>query len=475
MLRSVVNSFDIFDTLIARRGIWPTAIPEELERAFSAQGFSQARRACEHRLASAGKAFRLSDIYQTMVAERTLTTDDARLLFEAEVLAEFDHAVPIVENLSQVSAGDLLVSDMYLPRDMLRRLLHHVGLRLPVTIVVSNHGKHHGDIWASLSKGWLIKQHLGDNPHSDVEMPRRHGIHGVLCTQARLTPVEQLVLESGYPVLAQVMRTCRLGNPLPSTSVATEVWNAACQFNLPLLVLGAAGLRRQRDALGLRRILFSDRDCYLLAEIFSLLHPADDIDYIHVSREVLQHGSKDFLAYLDEVGLDDALICDIAATGCSWEHFARTQKRKLALFTFVFIDSWREATFPASEILASPWLQCVWIRRSSELIHYSTAIEIVNTAPYPSCRRVTRTGDQFSAEFHPSRELPEEVLQAVIGAHGAAMDLLRKHRFALVAELARPATKDLCGQLINALSATSQLNSLGALLKWPPNSGRTTI
>ncbi|NJD36552.1 MAG: hypothetical protein FIA96_17305 [Betaproteobacteria bacterium] len=223
-LRTTVNSFDLFDTLLARKCIDSQGIFVSIERAFGANGFAAARRAAEFRLAETRPAFDIHDIYDLLVDSGPLTRVDADRLLAAEIDAEFDNAVPVTENLRRVREGDLVVSDMYLPQDILRRLLQHVGLRSYVHIYVTNLGKHFGRVWPELASRWIIATHLGDNLHSDVEVPRRHGIPTVHYPGTQPSRAESLVAANGFPALARIMRSLRLRNPHDAGSPAHELW-----------------------------------------------------------------------------------------------------------------------------------------------------------------------------------------------------------------------------------------------------------
>ena len=473
-LRTTVNSFDLFDTLIARRCVTPTALFEEVERTLDARGFCALRQAAEHHVAQSREQFELRDIYDFMIARNHISATDAQRLMAAELDAEFDNAVPIHENLSRVRAGDLVVSDMYLSADTLRRVLQHVGLHLPVHIFASAVGKQRGAIWGHLAANWIIVDHLGDNLHSDIETPRRYGVPTTHYAGAQSTPIERTIWSHGYPTLAQLMRAQRLRNPFAPDSEAATLWRLAAQLNLPLLALGAMRVRRERDALGVGKILFSARDCYFLAEIFAALFPTEPIEYVYVSREALNADAPTVAAYLRHSGLDDALICDIAATGGSWLHFATAMKLPCRLFSCVFIDNWSQAKATPQQVLASPWLKFSWLLRSSALRHYTAAIEVLNSAPHPSCKAIRADGAFFSAIFHADSEFSAATMQPLLQQQQTALATLRPLRPRLLAELERPAPDTLYIQLLEAISAAPLLNALGKLLRWPPNSGAAT-
>jgi hypothetical protein len=474
MLRTTVNSFDLFDTLLARLCITPTGIAEELERKFNAPGFAAARRNAEHLLAGEGKPFDLHAIYALLVSRGVVPRADADRLLEAEFDAEFDNAIPIIENLRRGAArrpGDF----RHVP---VRRYAAPpvAACRVAHTGTASRHepGKARRLGMEGAVRALDHQSPFRDNPHSDVAMPRRHGIDSVHYAGALPTTNELTVSGQGYPVLAQLMRSMRLRNPYERSGQQAALWHLSSQLNIPLLVLGSAMVRQQRESAGLKRILFSARDCYLMSEVFSALFPADPAHYLHVSREVLGSNSPVLRDYLTDAGIAEALVVDLAATGASWHQLSAREQLKVRLFSFVFIDNWVEARVAPQTVTSSPWLDFSWAMKSSGLRAYSAAIEAINSAPHPSCRTIHRAGRFFVPEHHSSNELPDALLQAIIQHQTVLLEQLRKLKGKIAAELAAPVAVPLLATLVESMSQSDLLNSIEKLLRWPPNSGPTT-
>lgn len=463
--RRTANSYDVFDTLLARRCVTPVGIFTQVESALNAPGFAAVRHAAEQQLAAQGRPFDLRAIYAHLVATQTLSSADADRLIDAEIDAEFDNAVPIMENLRQVVDGDLVVSDMYLPREIIRRLLNHIGLRRHVDIVVSNYGKHSGLIWPHINKRRLINRHIGDDLHADIEMPLKQGIPAIHYPGAGFSPVERQLTQCGLPALGRVLRTLRLSNPYSGGSQESELWLLATQANLPLLAMFAARVRRERDRLGRKHLLFSARDCYFLSEVFGALYPAESSAYIHVSREVLGQHSPALGEYLINAGLDDALVCDISATGSSWHAFAQSAAASIALSTLVFIDNWAMAQLPPNLILESPHLHMHYLARSSEVRGYGTALETLNTAPHGTCIGI-ETGDGIPfprLEATPTFDAGHLGLLQL--AHNDAAKELRRYRKEICTELDCFVDTRLAIELIEKISSSRLLSALGEKLQ----------
>lgn len=145
-MKPLVNSFDLYDTLIARRG--PEGVTE---------------------------------------------------------LDEMQNVFPIAEMMARVKPEDIIVSDMRFPESSLRKFCG-----LPNRIFVSDHGKLDGTMWPKVLDEYQIMRHYGDNPVSDYQSPVRFGIPAELVSIADKTDVEAQLYNMGFPQLAMVMREARL-------------------------------------------------------------------------------------------------------------------------------------------------------------------------------------------------------------------------------------------------------------------------
>src|SRR5579859_6185180 len=146
--RPVVNSFDVFNTLIARRCIEPRAIRFGIAATLDYPDFPAHRHAAE--VAVEHRDYTIDDIYAELARTHSLSAERAEELKQAEIEAELANVIPIAENLGQVRAGDLLVSDMYLGADNVRRLLDRAGLTAEAPLVVTSSGKARGTVWPPL-------------------------------------------------------------------------------------------------------------------------------------------------------------------------------------------------------------------------------------------------------------------------------------------------------------------------------------
>ncbi|MDP2793040.1 MAG: hypothetical protein Q8O25_02995 [Sulfurisoma sp.] len=433
LLRSTVQSFDLFDTLVARRCVGPHEIFAEVGAAHGKRDFVAARIAAEQRCFAAG-IFDLDAIYAMLVHLGYCTVEDAERLRQSEINAEFDNAIPIVENLMQVQDFDIIVSDMYLSERILRSLLQHVGLRRPVHLFVSNDGKARDRVWAELGCRWLLTRHMGDNPHSDFHLPRSHGIPVSHYTGATINATERYLADLGWQTTARLVRELRLRNPYPAGSLENSAWNHFTALNLPLLILATCILVDERRSRGLEKILLVGRDCHWLAELAVHLYPGEPIGHIPVSRQALKNDTPGALACWASSHLAKSLVADLVSTGHSWLDFHRRTTVPLNLFTLLYIDNYQYAAFDPADIFRTDGFTLSFAITASTTTPQSRGLEVFNTAPHGTPLGIDVLGGHCAPRYSSHHELPAGFVAALGHAQAAIITALRPVRNQVVAE-----------------------------------------
>jgi len=463
-LRTTVQSFDLFDTLIARACVTPANLFTEVGCALGVSDFAAARMQAEQSAFAANEQFDLPAIYRQLCATGYCDDQMASKLMAAEIEAEFDNAIPIAENIACVRDFDLVVSDMYLPAATLRGLLQHVGLRRSVHLFVSNVGKHRATIWPQLIQNWLILRHLGDNEHADVTQPQQFGIATSHYTGAAQNGTEQYLDGIGLTQISRIARRLRLANPYVHDTLEAELWNHFVTFNVPLLCACAAAVRRQRDVCGKKKILFLSRDCHFLSEVFQALYPGESSELVYVSRSALAADVNGFSRYLGGHKLNEALVCDMVSTGLSWWRFSQATSQPIGFFALVHIDNHQYEPFDANELLQDPLYQFHSATRTSEIEKWSIAIEMLNTADHGATVDLIPVGPGFVPRFDTRHELPSNLLKSLILAQTAAMQSLHAQRDAVRLELAGlRETNATIATLVSGLCATDWINRFADL------------
>jgi len=327
--RAVVKTFDVFDTLIARRCLDPWRVFEMVGERAGIADFVAQRQAAERRVAVGPHG--LDDIYRELAAALGLSAEAAAELKALEIACELEVVVPVADNMARVRDGDLLVSDMYLPPETIRALLARAGFDRVTGLVVTSDGKHGGWIWPKLVERLAITEHLGDNAHSDVASPRDHGIPAQLTTVTRFSEIETLIADRGARDLALVAREVRLATRHEESDLRF-LQMVQADLNFPLLFMSAITLARRTVEIGARRVLFSARDCNLWVDAFRAITERTGLDcegrYFYSSRLARRLASDDYLAYVAESIGEGALIADVCGTGASLARLMEKMGRK---------------------------------------------------------------------------------------------------------------------------------------------------
>lgn len=263
------------------------------------------------------------DVWDTLIARRRIA--DARIRYGLPVPGsepqrvlelELEQCFPILENVAKVRPGDLLLSDYDLPT-ILEPLVRQVtGLQNKV--VVTEDGKYNDWVWPKVMP---IAEHTGDSARSDGTC-ERHGIKFNHVIQTRHSGAEITIGDYfGMRGLAQLMREVRLSTYSPNETTR-QLQLVQSQVNLPMLF--AASVLLHRMAGQAQRILMSSRDCWLWLQLFEQLKPmlggAYELVYFYTSRLMRYWPSETYKEYVRRATSVPALIVDLCGFGTSLRH-----------------------------------------------------------------------------------------------------------------------------------------------------------
>lgn len=203
-----VISFDVFDTLVVRPFGEPsdifTYLNEPFARIFKTNSFvdfSSQRRVAEDKAHKLQKLNRpgveeptLDEIYEVLADlygyDKTLLSQVKEQEMENEV--RFSYArrfgVELFNLAKSVGKHVILVSDMYLPRRCILKILEKCGIEGYSKLYLSSElhlRKHSGSMYPAIidELGKIAKPrqilHIGDNYLSDVENPKKYGLHAM--------------------------------------------------------------------------------------------------------------------------------------------------------------------------------------------------------------------------------------------------------------------------------------------------------
>ncbi len=369
-IKPLVNSWDVFDTLLTRFVVDPLQVFALIDRRHPGVDFMQRRRQAQAALDEIGKPYVIHDIYGQMV-QAGLAPENAKLLLAEELATERACMLPVRSAVEQVTPEDLLISDMYLPGEIIAALLAEIcDLRAALPVIRSNWGKSTGTIWPKILEQYVIRTHYGDNAHADEAVPRRFGIKTVLLRDIDLTGWEKKLAQMGLGQLALIQRETRLRSLRMGAGIYEKL--AAGPY-LGLLTGYAgylAGKSGQRGSFG-----FLSRDCDDLGRVFRALFPTIRSFDIDLSRRLMRDMGNDakFSAVLPE----DCVLVDGISTGRSVAALLARIGRPGQIFnTLLFLDH-----LLTEEVISATAAQSVF--RSSDFGSRHYPLEFLLQSPHP--------------------------------------------------------------------------------------------
>ena len=339
--KAMTYSFDIFDTCLVRKcGEAKNVFDLLAEQAFVKPVSSEFKRAfvaarIEAEANSWSEKQKLSDIYDAFHFEHVDLFPKNKLLeieqtIEREVLCPIQGMANFIDTLRKAGNKILFISDMYLDASFLLPILKKAGLwKEGDGLYVSC------DAGATKASGKLFEyirqtedvsyrnwHHYGDNVHSDVQVPKKLGIHAHLVSH-QYTPY-QLSMRKQPSVYYQ------WGGMLAgiSRSIALQSErNAHKDFVLdiiaPLFVSFVYRVMANAKQQGIQNLYFCARDAYPLYRIackMQSLFPNIEVSYLYISRTSLYEGENTTkIGYFQQIGLASNIgknaIVDVRSSG----------------------------------------------------------------------------------------------------------------------------------------------------------------
>ncbi len=421
--RMQVQTFDLLDTLVARRCYEPLAIFRQVEAKCGVVGFARLRHEVEMKLFGR-RDYGLDDIYAELNSVTGWRDPLLRTLRIMELAEEWENLFAIREIVARVRPQDMIISDMYLPLGFVRCVVDEkCGLR-GQTIHLSNYGKHHGIIWPRILATHGISRHYGDNHWTDVESPKRSGIDTEQVTLAGWTRGEKILVDSGLLPFAQAIREARLGSfDLDPALRAAQL--AQFDLNLPLLVLGSLYVLRRAREQEVDTLLMCSRDCNLWVGLMRWLASCSSaspvVRYLRASRTLFYSDSAEYAAYYMRMHGKRTMLIDLVGTGRSPAHFITQLGMKDRIVSFLLTA---EPTTGASPI------GDVKVEILSEQPFYTTrlVLEALNMSLEGMAESVAFNGHKLQVEQRQNEFSPtsQSIISAMRKAFLSATTILRR-------------------------------------------------
>ncbi len=371
----MLYSFDVFDTLITRNTATTTGVFAGVQRALLVrddiavsrhvrENFFYLRIGAEQVARNTYCGSDCDDvtpeqIYGVLVKQGQITEKQAKQLQQLEEEAELATVVGIRENIERVkrlvAAGErvVLISDMYLGKEIIRRMLcrtDEIFGTLP--LYVSSEIKKNK--WTGRLYEWVREKeaaayeewiHVGDNLHSDVAVPQSLGIRCEAYRAEELLPIEKEYLRNresdwqaqrtiGNARIARILENAETAGSANGVGSAKEAgpglknrsaYGLGCGIGGPILYPYVKWLLEDSLSRGISRLYFVARDGYILKELADVVIAQNgypiETKYIYGSRRAWRIASGDELrelfehSYWDKVtGMKDfAVLFDVSA------------------------------------------------------------------------------------------------------------------------------------------------------------------
>lgn len=311
-------SFDIWDTLIFRT----VSIPREQQLMvplianntyhLNIDNYYQLRIEAEGIARSSCKGdVTLEMIYSYLPYPK----DIKHKVMEIEIGIEVDNCVcnpPMVELAKwcvEKHKKVVIITDMYLPRQAINRILKKIGVHYDYLFISSEEGKtkRDGDLYSvALDRlGVLPTQilHIGDNVINDIERPKEKGILSI----ERLLPtdVSNTTICGYIPNKPQTLQLNHFRSFLRKSSLGDII---TPEFRLGYAVLGPLlynfcwWLHKKKEELLIEKLLFVAREGFLIKQCYDAIFPLEksSTEYIRLNKNLLRLPSITRQTFVDD-------------------------------------------------------------------------------------------------------------------------------------------------------------------------------
>ena len=309
-----VVSFDIFDTLLMRKVLFPGDVFEIVGKKLGHKyhfDFAVERKEAEKDLLSKGFNPKIEEIYNNLARKYNLSKDEKMELIEIEIETERKVLIPrkkmqdIFFLCKKLEKKIYLVSDMYLTKGYLENILSPLGFNGYEDIIVScEYGISKEDGLFSILKEQIGDKsciHIGDNLKADVEAPMKHNIESFYIMSAR-EMLENSVQDNLLSNVLDLEKRILLGiyiseifnNPFcmygtKGKPVVDRDISMGYSFIAPIIYGFINWMSQELEKSNIDYILFGARDGFLIQKLYSLYCKSMNISeipnaYILVSR-----------------------------------------------------------------------------------------------------------------------------------------------------------------------------------------------
>lgn len=317
----MINSYDIFDTIIGRLCYKGNEIFDIIENNKKIDNFKNNRILLE----KSSKTF--DEIYEKL--QNIYKNINMKEIQNYEIFLEKELSFPINKYLNIIKKNDLLVSDMYLPKEIIFELINK-HKKINNNIYVSISDKRDETFWKKIKDKNIIANHIGDNYISDYKNPLKYDISASHINNVDLNNIEKEFTKFNKNY-AYLIRAVRLSFDDFSNTNMNYMKNLFCEFTLPFLILISFKIKSIFNKIDVDNIIFLSRDGYWFYEIYKILFPNDKIHYIYFSRLLTKNNSTYIKNTINNIE-GKKLVFDLQGSGKTFQSLNLTNCHYLLCF-----------------------------------------------------------------------------------------------------------------------------------------------
>ena len=289
-----VISFDIYDTLLKRDVHKPSRVFYYVEKKVGGS-FCKNRIEAEKeaRLRSKAEEITIEDIYKLLPGsvEWKSKAFDYEMKIEEKICAANEEIVNFLFRCREMGKRILIISDMYLPRDLIEQILFRNNIPFDALYVSSEIKctKRTGNLYEYVRKAEHIDVkkwvHIGDNKKSDFYQPRRLGIKSLLVSPGYdkniLFPIDE---EDSQKDL-----TAFISNRVNGLGMKENYhYHIGYEGLGPLLWGFIKWLKTEIEKESIKKVFFLSRDGQIMEAAYNLFNGSTvDHCYMYASRRAL--------------------------------------------------------------------------------------------------------------------------------------------------------------------------------------------
>ena len=301
-----VKSFDIFNTLLARKVKSPTDIFEIIEKNLSYNNFKKIRIEAQNNSNNT-----IESIYLNFKKITGETDENINKLRETELKVEILNTIPIMSNILKIKDGDILVADTHFTYDEIMKLLKYHNINTNINLYVSSGGKLDGSMWEDLIKKHKIISHTSNNYYSDIIVASKYNINGIYTKIHEFTFLESYLIDNRNFELCYSFRKIRLMNPYDEFTMEYKIYDQQIQYNIPMLLFMCKRIAEILKKENKSKVLFFSREGSLIIKLFSFLYPQFKSDCLYSSK-FMNNYNLDYISYIKKIyNKDECIIIDL--------------------------------------------------------------------------------------------------------------------------------------------------------------------